>query len=136
MARNVKVELLDDIDGTAADQTVTFALDGIQYEIDLSDQNAEALRTEFAGYIQAARRTGGSKHTKTAAAATTTPSNPTNREYSKKVRAWAKDSGYDISDRGRLSTEIIDLYERAQETEAAPTKPKRGSRKKVAAAKR
>lgn len=136
MARNVKVELLDDIDGTEAAQTVTFALDGIEYEIDLSDENAEALRTELAAYIQASRRTGGRKRRNTAAGATSTPSSSTSREYSKKVRAWAKDSGYEVSDRGRLSTEIVDLYERAQETEAAPTKQKRGSRKKVAAAKR
>lgn len=136
MARNVKVELLDDIDGTTAAQTVTFALDGVQYEIDLSDENAEGLRTELAGYIEAARRTGGRKRMKSATGATSTPSSPSGREYSKKVRAWAKAEGYEISDRGRLSTEIVDLYERAQETETAPAKPKRGSRKRVAAAKR
>jgi len=136
MARNVKVELLDDIDGEPATQTVTFSLDGIEYEIDLSDENAEALHEELATYIQAARRTGGRKRRNTATGTASTPSSSTDREHSKKVRAWAKAEGYDISDRGRLSTEIIDLYERAQETEPAPAKQKRGSRKKVAAAKK
>ncbi|MCR6488257.1 Lsr2 family protein [Amycolatopsis sp. OK19-0408] len=136
MARNVKVELLDDIDGTAATQTVTFALDGIEYEIDLSDENAEGLRAELGGYIEAARRTGGRKRRNTATGSTSVSSNSTSREHSKKVRAWAKANGHEISDRGRLSTEIIDLYKRAQETEPEPAKPKRGSRKKVAAAKR
>ena len=59
MAQKVRVDLVDDIDGTDATQTVPFTVDGAAYEIDLSDDNAARLREEFAPFIAAGRRTGG-----------------------------------------------------------------------------
>lgn len=135
VAQKVKVELLDDIDGTPAAQTVPFALDGVEYEIDLSDDNAAALREELARYVEAARRTGGRKRAK--AAATTTPSSTANRERSTTIRTWARENGLNVSDRGRLSTEIVEAYEQATAAPAVstPTRTRR-PRKKVAASKR
>ncbi|VVJ22737.1 Histone protein Lsr2 [Amycolatopsis camponoti] len=133
MAQKVKVELLDDIDGTPATQAVKFALDGVEYEIDLSDDNATALREELARYVEAARRTGGRKRTK----ATAPPSAAADRERSTAIRTWAKENGHNVSDRGRLSTEIIEAYEQATTAPPvpAPTRTRR-PRKKVAASKR
>lgn len=54
MAERIQVELVDDIDGSPAQQTVTFALDGVTYEIDLSEQHARRLRTLLARYIERA----------------------------------------------------------------------------------
>ncbi|SDP85522.1 Lsr2 protein [Actinopolyspora xinjiangensis] len=55
MAERIQVELVDDIDGSEAQQTVTFAMDGVSYEIDLSEQNARSLRELFGPYIKQAR---------------------------------------------------------------------------------
>ncbi|QWF80984.1 histone-like nucleoid-structuring protein Lsr2 [Amycolatopsis sp. CA-230715] len=139
MAQKVLVEILDDIDGTEASQTVPFALDGVSYEIDLSDDNAAALRGEFESYIAAARRTGGRKVRlatgQSAAGGGSATTSSTDRERNRQIRAWAQDNGYDIAERGRLSAEIINAYDEAQQAEAeAEAKParKRAARKKKA----
>ncbi|MEV7038595.1 Lsr2 family protein [Amycolatopsis sp. NPDC051061] len=137
MAQKVLVEMLDDIDGTPAAHTVPFTLDGVMYEIDLSDENASALRDELARYIAAGRRTGGRKvRVATGQSATTSTSD---RERNQQIRAWANANGYDVSERGRLSSEVISAYESAQAAEAAAPAAaprKRAPRKKVAAAKK
>jgi hypothetical protein len=136
MAQKVLVEMLDDIDGTPAAHTIPFSLDGITYEIDLSDDNAAALRDGLARYIAAARRTGGRKIR--VATGQSTASSSTDRERSKAIRAWALDNGYDISERGRLSSDVVSAYDAAQTQEAEPTAPARtrAPRKKVAAARK
>jgi hypothetical protein len=134
MAQKVLVEMLDDIDGTPAAHTVPFSLDGVTYEIDLSDENAAALREELARYIAAGRRTGGRK-VRVATGQPTTSS--TDRERNQQIRAWANANGYEVSERGRLSSEVISAYESAQAAAAeAPAPRKRAPRKKVAAAKK
>ncbi len=136
MAQKVLVEILDDIDGSAAAQTVQFGLDGVTYEIDLSDDNAAALRDELARFIAAGRRVGGRKVRVATGQSTTTST--TDRERNQQIRAWANANGYEVSERGRLSSEVIAAYEQAQVAEAeAPAAPrKRAPRKKVAAAKK
>ena len=136
MAQKVLVEILDDIDGSAAAQTVQFGLDGVTYEIDLSDDNAAALRDELARFIAATRRIGGRKVRVATGQSTTTST--TDRERNQQIRAWANASGYEVSERGRLSSEVIAAFEQAQVAEAeAPAAPrKRAPRKKVAAAKK
>ena len=136
MAQKVLVEMLDDIDGTPAAHTVPFALDGVTYEIDLSDENAAALRDELARFIAAGRRIGGRKVRVATGQSTTTST--TDRERNQQIRAWANSNGYEVSERGRLSSEVIAAYEQAQVEEAeAPVAPrKRAPRKKVAAAKK
>lgn len=106
VAQKVQVILTDDLDGGEADESVQFALDGIAYEIDLSQANGEALRETLAPYVEAARRTGGraARHPLGRAAATADLSD---------LRAWAREQGYQISDRGRVSGEVRAAYEAA-----------------------
>ena len=136
MAQKVLVQMLDDIDGSTATQTVPFSLDGITYEIDLSDENAAALRDEFARYVAAARRVGGRKIR--VATGQSTTATTADRERNRAIRVWANENGYEISDRGRLSSEVIAAYEAAQAAEAEAEKAprKRSPRKKVAAARK
>jgi nucleoid-associated protein Lsr2 len=90
-----------------AAHTVPLALDGVTYEIDLFDDNAAALRDELARYISAARRTGGRKVRVATGQSTATASD---RERNQQMRAWANANGYEVSERGRLSFEVITAY--------------------------
>lgn len=107
MAQKVQVILIDDVDGGNADETVSFALDGVNYEIDLNAENAAALRDAFATWVGHARRVGGrtGRRTRTARPAAN-GSGPSNSE----IREWARNNGYEVSDRGRISAEIRDAY--------------------------
>ncbi|GAA1033257.1 MULTISPECIES: histone-like nucleoid-structuring protein Lsr2 [Amycolatopsis] len=118
MAQKVLVEMIDDLDGSEAGQTVPFGLDGVQYEIDLSDENAATLRQELATFIASARRTGGRKTTVRATAAPTAEE----RERSKAIRTWALDNNWAIAERGRIPREVIAAYEESQKPEAKPRK--------------
>jgi Lsr2 len=110
MAQQVRIEMVDDMDGSEATQTVPFSLDGVNYEIDLSDVNAIGLRDELANYIAAGRRTGGRK----IPAAAETPTSPVDRERSRAIRAWGQVNGYAVSARGRIPAEIVAAYDRDQ----------------------
>lgn len=105
MVSKMTVVLEDDVDGTAAAETVRFSLDGVSYEIDLSNANAEKLRTTFAPWIGSSRRTGGRK----------SQGRPVSRGASNAnaIRIWAREKGYEVSDRGRVSAEIRKAYEDA-----------------------
>lgn len=138
MAQKVLVEMVDDITGEPAAQTVPFGLDGVHYEIDLSEDNATQLREELARFVAAATRTGGRK-VRLATGQSAAPVSA-DRGRTGEIRAWARDNGYSVSDRGRISLEVSNAYEEAlQEPVAEPveiTAPrKRAVRKKVAAAK-
>jgi hypothetical protein len=126
MAQKVLVQMVDDIDGGEASQTVPFGIDGVQYEIDLSDDNATGLREEFARYITASRRVGGRKLR--SVAGTAAPS-VHDRERSREIRAWAVDNGWAVSERGRIPGNIITAYE---ERDQAPAKaPRKRAAKKA-----
>jgi len=127
MAQKVLVSMVDDLDGGSADQTVTFALDGVQYEIDLSAGNADALRHELAGYVAAARRTGGRKARSLGVAAAATP----DRERTRAIRAWAGNNGYEVSERGRLSSAVVEAFDAAQ-AQPAPEAKEKAPRKRAA----
>jgi hypothetical protein len=127
MAQKVRVDLVDDIDGSEAAQTVPFTLDGVTYEIDLSDDNAARLRDEFARFVAAGRRTGGRKARSTTPSANGTVT--TDREHTRAVRGWARENGWPISDRGRIPTEVLTAYDTAQQ-EPAVTKSRSRSRRK------
>ncbi|WIX85795.1 Lsr2 family protein [Amycolatopsis sp. DG1A-15b] len=144
MAQKVLVEMVDDIDGGVANQTVPFGLDGVSYEIDLSDANAAALRDELARYITAGRRIGGRK-VRLAAGESAQGKKPgaaaSDRERSRRMREWANANGYTVSERGRLSAEVVEAFEANDGQpivvdEPAPLARKRAPRKKVAAAKK
>ncbi|WUL19886.1 Lsr2 family protein [Amycolatopsis sp. NBC_00355] len=114
MAQKVLVEMVDDIDGDVANQTVPFSLDGVSYEIDLSDANAAALRDELTRYVTVGRRVGGRK-VRLAAGESTRAKKPgaaaEDRERSRQIREWATNNGYVVSERGRLSSEVIEAFE-------------------------
>ena len=107
MAQRVNVVLVDDIDGSDAEETVTFALDGTEYEIDLNAANAAKLRNAFAPYVGHARRTGGRRKRgagRSNGRATATPA---------EIREWARNNGWDVPDRGRVASEVREAYEAA-----------------------
>jgi hypothetical protein len=111
VARREIVVLEDDLDGGKADETVKFALDGVQYEIDLSDKNAQKLRTAFADFVAHGRRVGRGGVVVGGRAATRARGGAAaDREQNKAIRAWAKRKGRNISDRGRIPQEIVDEY--------------------------
>jgi hypothetical protein len=111
VAQKVQVLLVDDLDGGEADETVTFALDGVTYEIDLTTDNADKLRGLLLPYTDSGRRTGGRAgrgRTKAARTAGTASGQDT-----AKIRAWAKEQGYEVNDRGRVPATIREAYEKA-----------------------
>ena len=108
MAQKVSVELRDDIDGGHADETLRFGFDGADYEIDLSDKHARAFRKQLAPFVGHARKLGRgvarrASRTRTAAA----------RKRSGDIRAWAKDHGIEVSDRGRIPASVVEQYKAA-----------------------
>ncbi|MFF1615477.1 Lsr2 family protein [Amycolatopsis sp. NPDC058278] len=135
MAQRVQVQMVDDLDGSEASQTVPFSLDGVTYEIDLSEENASALRDELARYVGAARRIGGRKvRLATGQSLSGLSGSGTDRERNRQIREWAQANGYEVAERGRLSSEIIAGFEADQAAAAEPAeaKParKRATRKK------
>ena len=105
MAQRVEVILEDDIDGSSADETVQFALNGTSYEIDLSNENAQALRGTLGRYVEHARKAaGGSRQTR----------GPRKRVDTSAVRAWAKERGMEINERGRIPASVMKEYEAAK----------------------
>lgn len=108
MAQKVNIVLVDDLDGSEADETVSFSLDGKDYEIDLTGANAQKLRDAFAPYVGHARRAGGrGRRARSSAAGGAGKGNPA------EIRAWARDNGYEVSERGRVSAEIKAAYDSA-----------------------
>lgn len=103
MAQQIIVTLIDDLDGKSeATQTVTFALDGVGYEIDLSDKNADKLRGALSKYVDAGRRVG-----KQPANAQTKTGKTTRGDNAAEIRAWAVTEGLlATGSRGRIPSEI------------------------------
>src|SRR3954471_18062910 len=116
MAQQVNVKLVDDLDGSAAAGTISFGLDG-GYEIDLSDDNAAALRDALASYIAAARKTAGSAAGSRRAQKMTAISGPRpqplDREQTAAIRAWARQNGHHVSDRGRIAKTVVEAFHAA-----------------------
>jgi len=107
MAQRVQLILEDDFDGGEAVETILFALDGVSYEIDLSEGNAASLRDDLATWVGHARRVGGRATTRRAAKpapAAAAASSPA------EIRAWARESGYDVSERGRVPAGVMQAY--------------------------
>ncbi len=110
MARTVQVQLLDDIDGSQADETLKFGLDGTNYEIDLSTKHAEKLRASLAKFVLKSRRLSRSRVTATGRSRPSTPAR-TDRAQNQAIRDWAKAKGIEVSDRGRIPASILEQYQ-------------------------
>lgn len=106
MAQKATVLLQDHIDGGEAAETILFGLDGVNYEIDLSEDNAAKLRDALASWVGHARRVGGRKQSGTRAAAA-------KRNDLDEIRAWARTNGYQVSDRGRIAANVMQAYDAA-----------------------
>ena len=98
MAQKVNIVLVDDIDGSEASETVVFAIDGRDYEIDLSDANAQKLRDAIAPFVAHARRPERRRRGRN--------DGPSPAD----IRAWARDNGFEVPDRGRVSSQVRDAY--------------------------
>ena len=98
--------LEDDLDGGPADETVRFGYEGAAYEIDLSAKNARAFRKQLAPFIAHARQADRGSVRRPARTAAI-------RQRSGEVRAWAKEHGIAISDRGRIPASVVERYQAA-----------------------
>ena len=109
MAQKVQTLFIDDIDGSAAEGTVRFGLDGTQYEIDLNAEHARQLRDTLAAYVKAGRRAaGGSRRP-----ASDERSSPASGLNTTEVREWAKAQGIEVKDRGRVPAELVVKFKAA-----------------------
>lgn len=112
MAKKIVHQIIDDLDGTVLEvgegETVHFSLDGVAYEIDLTDDNAAALRAAVAPFISAGRRLA-----RTAAVSSPAPKRGSGRTDLAAVRAWANDNGHSVSDRGRVPASVLEAYDAA-----------------------
>jgi hypothetical protein len=115
MARKVQVILSDDLDeNLPADETVSFSLDGTNYEIDLSDKNAEQMREAFSRCVQAARKVGrGGGRASGGGRSRATGGGRMDREQAGAIRDWARKNGHAVSDRGRIPASVVEAYEAA-----------------------
>jgi len=103
MAEQVIKRLIDDLDGDEAEETVSFAIDGVTYEIDLSAENAQILRDRLSPFVERGRRAGGVRRARGGAAST--------RQRRADIRAWAKARGIEVSERGRIPATVVEQYE-------------------------
>ncbi|MBO2451521.1 Lsr2 family protein [Actinomadura barringtoniae] len=105
MAQKVQVLLVDDLDGGEADETVAFSLDGASYEIDLSSANAKKLRDSLQPFVEKSRKAGTVRRRR--------PRGASSRERSADIRAWAKQRGIKVNERGRIPQQVVEQYEAA-----------------------
>ena len=109
MAQKVTVVLVDDIDGGAADETVSFGLDGVAYEIDLSTKNAASFRDSLAQYVGTARKVGSRSSTR--GAGRRRGAGGDNRTA--QIREWARANGHKVNERGRIPATVVEAYDKA-----------------------
>ena len=106
MATKISVALEDDLDGGPADETVQFGFGGAHYEIDLNKKNARKLRKQLAPFIEHARKTGAGPRGRAIRTASA-------RHRGSGIRAWAKQQGIPVSDRGRIPASVVAQYQAA-----------------------
>ena len=104
VAQKIQTLFIDDIDGSEAEGTVRFALDGADYEIDLNAKHADALRKALSRYVEAARRSSGTAARRPARAGRRSAASGLNTT---EVREWAKAQGIEVKDRGRVPAELV-----------------------------
>jgi hypothetical protein len=104
VASRTIVEVTDDLDGSKADETIQFTIDGTSFEIDLSTAHAKELRGALDPYVKAGRKTGGRRRSGSARR---------DGDQIAAIREWAKTHGLKVSDRGRISAEVQDAYNAA-----------------------
>jgi hypothetical protein len=122
MAQKIHIVLEDDLDGSEAAETVSFGLDGTSYEIDLNEDNAAALREALATYVGHARKvsgtrrsggSGGGRRSGGGGSSSSNGSSSNGGASAKEIRDWARENGYEVPDRGRVSAEVREAYDAA-----------------------
>jgi uncharacterized membrane protein len=114
MAREVIEKLIDDLDGGAAEETVSFALDSATYEIDLSKKNALAFRKALDRYVKAARRSSTSGRSSRRRSAPSAPTRRPERDYDiSQLREWAGANDVAVPARGRIPQAVVEQYKAA-----------------------
>lgn len=128
MAKVETIRLVDDITGGDADETVDFGLDGRRFEIDLTADNAAALRDALAPFVGVARAAGTPRTGRNAGVPAPSGgrsgadgSDAATREHNRAVRAWARENGWTLSERGRIPSEVVEAHRRAQDGGAPAT---------------
>lgn len=108
MVKRTNVELVDDIDGSDAEETISFRLDKVDYEIDLSKKHADELRAAFAPYVGMARKKSGRSSRRRQGRST-----GANAASAAEIRSWARENGWNVPERGRVSAEVREAYHAA-----------------------
>lgn len=126
MAQRVLIILEDDVDGSTAEETIQFGLDGKSYEIDLNNSNAATLRSALERWVGHARRSSGARKPSTVNKPSTItserrPSAPVkiDRMQSMAIRQWARANGHQVGDKGRVAAPIMEAFERAHQSVAS-----------------
>jgi len=111
VAKKVETVFIDDVDGSKADTTICFALDGAEYEIDLSAAHADELRSAMKQYTEAGRKasTSARESARASARRAAASSGPSSAE----VRDWAKGQGFEVKERGRIPAELVVKFQAA-----------------------
>jgi hypothetical protein len=116
MGKRIVEMLFDDLTGEESDkvETITYALDGTSYEVELNPTNADKFRELFQDYIAVSRKVGGSGSTGGRSSRRTNITGRTgNKEELANIRAWLRENGHEVSDRGRIKAELVELYHAA-----------------------
>jgi Lsr2 len=108
VASRVVTLITDDLDGSEAAETIASSLEGASYEIDLSNAHAEELRSVLKPYMKAGRKAGGRKDGRGRSQGA-----PADKDQIKAIRDWAKKQGLKVSDRGRVSADVREAYDKA-----------------------
>jgi hypothetical protein len=136
MAKQIIETLIDDIDGSPANSSVTFEVDGLSYTIDLNDKHENELRAKLSPFLEVARRVRTPRGSR--------PLGRTvgDKERNTAIREWALSEGVELPSRGRIAGAVQDAYDAgdgpalraaAGIEEEVPEQPKPRSRRKVAA---
>lgn len=147
MASTTIVHLIDDIDGSEAERSVDFGLDGVSYSIDLSAAHIAELQKIFDPYVTGARRVGrgrvGQVILTRTPRGTAAAASRANRDRNTRIRAWAAGNGQQLAERGRIPQSVEDAYNKAMtqppativpDAPAAPVEPKPTRARKAPAA--
>ncbi|WP_336204295.1 histone-like nucleoid-structuring protein Lsr2 [Nonomuraea sp. LPB2021202275-12-8] len=113
MAKQIQEIFIDDIDGSEAEKTTSFAIDGTDYEIDLSGKNRDKLEKALAPFINKARAVRAERAGRGRRAAVSGRTRAMSREQSADIRRWAKENGLAVSERGRIAATVVEKYEAA-----------------------
>jgi hypothetical protein len=108
VASRTIIEVTDDLDGSKADETLHFSLEGTEFEIDLSKVHADGLRAALDPYMRAGRKTGGRRDGRRRSQGVSA-----DKDQIKAIRDWAKGQGLKVSDRGRVSADVREAYDKA-----------------------